>query len=128
MNSLEQNLLNLADSIAQATGQAVAANNPAYASLVSLGTGLLDEINKAVNPAAVPAASQISAAASAIAAGVTPVVAAVKTIPAGSATATEKASALGELIGTIETIGGDILQIFHKTPTAAAPTATVTPA
>jgi hypothetical protein len=127
LTSLEENLLNLADTVAQVAGQLVASNNPEYKPLIQTGTALLDGINQKLNPSAPAAASQISAAASAVASGVTPVVHAVQTVGSGSATASQKASALGSLIGTIETIGGDIISLFHApSPSAAVPPAPAT--
>ena len=133
LSTLEQNLLNLVDSLTKVGAQLVAANNPAYANLIPLATGTIDEINAKLNPGAAAAVTTINQAATDITAGIVPGTQAVEALTSKTATATEKASAVGTLLGTIETIGGDVISFFHHpSPTSATqpptPAVTVTPA
>jgi hypothetical protein len=114
LTTLEQNLANLGDTLVKVAGQLIAENNPSYASLITLSTSLVDQVNSAVNPSAAPASAQITKAASDVANGITPVVAAVQTVTSKAAPAAAKASAIGSFVQEIELIGGDIISIFHK--------------
>lgn len=123
MNAFEQKLLSFTDVVAQVVGEAASLNNPAYAGIIALGSALVDHLNTTVNTASNPTATL--QAASDIAAAVPAAIQAVQTVRSGGATADTKAAAVGSLIGTVETLAGDIISIFHKpTVASAAPVAT----
>jgi hypothetical protein len=113
MTPTESSLANLGDSIVQALGAAVAEKNPAYDSLIAIGTGFVDQINQKINPTAAAAAFQVASAASALGATVAAAPAAVETLTSSSATATQKASAAGVILGDIESVGSAIASFFH---------------
>lgn len=112
LNALEQKLLNLANVVVDAAAHLVAAKNPAYDSLITIGSGLVDQINQSVNPSAPAAAQSIATAASALAVAVPSVTVSGATIGSGAASATQKASAAGIIIGDVESIISSIRAVF----------------
>lgn len=123
MNEIEQTLANLADTVIHAAANLVAANNPEYDKLITIGTGLVDQINAKINPTAAPAAQSVATTAASLAGAVAPTADALKTIGSGAATATQKAEAFDLIFGEVETIGAEIASFFHHAPAAAAPAA-----
>lgn len=112
MNAIEQKLANVADSLIDALGAAVSEKNPAYDSIIAIGTGLIDNLNAQINPTAAPAATQIASAATALGATVASAPAAAETLGSSAATATQKASAVGILVQDAESVFASIRNLF----------------
>lgn len=128
MSPLEEELLNLASAAIHAAAGLVAQKNPAYDNLIVVGQGLVDQINAQVNPSAAPAAQQIASAASALGSAAASAPAAVAVLTNKSATATQKASAVGIIVGDIESVGASILAFFHHPAAPAQAAASAAPA
>lgn len=114
MSPLEQKLLNAFNVLVDAGAELVAANNPAYASLIGVVTGAADHINQQVNPTAPDAAQSIATTAAAISGSVAPSIAAIKTIKSNAGSAQDKATAIGSIVAAAESIGTAILGLFKK--------------
>ena len=112
MTTLEQKLLNAANVVIDAAANLVAAKNPAYDPLITLASGVVDQINQQVNPSAPAAATTIAAAAGVISSAVAPISGAAATVGSGSSTATQKASALGLIVGDVESVAASIKNLF----------------
>jgi len=112
LTALESKLLNVADTVVDAAANLVAAKNPAYDSLITLASGLVDQINASVNPTATAAATQIAAAASALTTAAQTAPAAASQVTASTSTATQKASAAGILVSDAESVAKSILALF----------------
>lgn len=112
MTDLEQKLLNLVDALVDAGANLVAAKNPSYEPLIVLASTTADQINAQVNPSAPAAAGAIAQAAATISGDVAPTQEAIATVASSTATPTQKAGALGIILGDIEGLVSTIKNLF----------------
>lgn len=121
LTPLEQEIVNIGNLVLQTVGSLVASKNPAYASLISLGTSLANEVTTNVVPGATSTSSNVPTE---VAAAVQPVTSALSTIKSGASSATVKAGAVQAVVSEVVTIGEDIFHIFKPavvvTPVPAA--------